>query len=369
MKLIKEGEVLVAKTRTGADKFWQGLIYEKNGYCYLATRYWQITKTGKQSKIQESEPYIVKPKNLGKTNETTTREQADLEFKSMVLKQMDKGYNLEGALPDTNKLPLPMLAQKWKTSKHRINFPAYVQPKLDGNRVVFNGDKAQTRGGKPIIPEVMAHLQCDTQGMILDGELMLPDNQLLQDTNSAIKKFHPETSPLLEYHVYDIVDPVLTFKERYEKVAQWIKHGNNVPKNIKLVSTFVVESPQDVSEHHVKFTNQKYEGTIIRNLGGSYQTGQRSPDLQKFKDMEDDEFEIVDVISGEGLYEGCGIFVCKTPAGEIFNCNPEGTIEQKRQYLLDRENLISKMLTVRYQTITKDGKPQFPVGVIVRDYE
>ena len=33
------------------------------------------------------------------------------------------------------------------------------------------------------------------------------------------------------------------------------------------------------------------------------------------------------------------------------------------------KSYIGKMLTVKYQELTDDGKPRFPVGINIRDYE
>jgi len=71
-----------------------------------------------------------KAKNVGRSNETTPEQQAELEAKSKWNKQKDKSY-----CEDPNNIqPLlnPMLAHPYEKYAHKVKFPCAVQPKLDG---------------------------------------------------------------------------------------------------------------------------------------------------------------------------------------------------------------------------------------------
>jgi len=89
--------------------------------------------------------------------------------------------------------------------------------------------------------------------------------------------------------------------------------------------------------------------------------------LLKLKDFQDAEFRIVDVEEGKGSFRGKAIFVCETDEGYRFNCAPEGSMEHRAELYRTRKNHIGKWLTVRYQALTEDGAPQFPVGVDIRE--
>lgn len=82
-------------------------------------------------KIQEISEIIYAGKNIGKKNETTPEQQALLEAESKYNKQLDKGYTVDGSPPKVDTI-LPMLAHKFSEFSHKIVYPAYVQPKLDG---------------------------------------------------------------------------------------------------------------------------------------------------------------------------------------------------------------------------------------------
>ncbi len=90
--------------------------------------------------------------------------------------------------------------------------------------------------------------------------------------------------------------------------------------------------------------------------------------MTKLKRSQDKEFKVINVIGGENTPE-LGVFVCLAENGMEFNCTPEGTKEQKMEYLTNKVNYIGKMLTVRFFERTKDGKPFHAVGVTIRDYE
>jgi len=362
--IMKSSDVIETKSKTGV-KSWRGYVVRSPMGEYSLTSSWfnENAKTGKKSVEQFATPYPVTEKNVGRANQTDVLTQAFLEFESMVKKELDKRNSVR---------PLPMLAQKFSERAKYIQFPAAVQPKLNGMRMLFDGETGWSRGGKDIIPECIAHLTQNVQdvvgGAILDGELILPGNVLLQETMKAAKKYRAGVSDKLLYCVYDIIDAsgVVPFDFRSETLKQFVGMINN--PQIVFVETRIVNSIDEVKAAHKEFTAQGYEGTMIRNLASTYDINQRSNGLQKYKDFVDDEFTIVDVIDGDGSFKGCAIFVCETHNGQHqFNCTPEGTTKARKALFESRESLIGKKLTIRYQELSEDLVPLFPVGVTVRE--
>ena len=121
-------------------------------------------------------------------------------------------------------------------------------------------------------------------------------------------------------------------------------------------------------EYYQKFMNEGYEGIMFRNEGANYLPHYRSKHLQKYKEFQDDEFEIVGGKEAEGEDRGTVIFECKSKSG-TFWVRPRGSREYRKRLLVDILNLTGKKLTVRYQNLTEYGEPRFPVGIAVRDYE
>jgi hypothetical protein len=97
-------------------------------------------------------------------------------------------------------------------------------------------------------------------------------------------------------------------------------------------------------------------------------------DLLKKKDFIDAEFPIVgyeaEIIAEEGKPDrNAIIFICGLPDGNTFTVRPRGSHELRIEWYNDAESFIGKDLTVRYQELSEDGVPIFPVGIAVRDYE
>ncbi len=363
MKIVKSSEWLISENKAGGEKFWRLHVVKDGNDYYTQTEWYQISKTGRETKRQTSEPYYAEPTNVGRSNERNSQEQADFEFDAVIKKQKDKGFREKGERK--NVRPMPMLAHKFTDHKKKIEFPVYVQPKLNGMRMLFDGENGWSRGNKEVIPEVIQHLKFDTGGFILDGELMLPNNVLLQESMTAIKKYRPELSPKLLYHVYDIVDSELPYAKR-QQIIHDIFHS--APKNVVRVPTWEAHNESDVLVWHKSFTRDGFEGTMIRNPDMPYEIGKRSYSLLKLKDFVDAEYRIVNVVDGDGSDVGLAIFELETDSGERFNCRPEGSQENRADLFKNRRELVGKYLTVRYQELSKDGIPIFPVGVSIREW-
>jgi DNA ligase-1 len=245
---------------------------------------------------------------------------------------------------------LPMLANKWEDRQKYITEPFYVQPKIDGIRLLVSNKGCFSRTGKPV--KGVEHLARGLKdGEYLDGECYIP-NKTFEEITSMFK-MNPES---LEFHVFDYFDlnrPNLTFEERKERIS---------------VDTFLVKKVVEIQKYHDMFVRDGHEGIMIREASSVYEIGKRSNHLLKYKAFQTDEFPIVDVKEGTGREKGTAIWVCKV--GEHhFSAKPEGTLEVRRKLLEDKDKYIGKQLTVRYQNLTALGVPRFPVGIVIRDYE
>jgi DNA ligase-1 len=363
MQTIKTSDWLISENKKGDNKYWRLHILADGDDFYTCTEWYQISSTGKETKKQLSAPYYCEPTNVGRANERDSQAQAYFEYDAIIKKQMDKGYLPKGE--KKQERPMPMLAHKFKDHKGKVEFPVYVQPKLNGMRMLFDGEVGFSRGNKEIIPEVIQHLKFDTGGYMLDGELMLPNNVLLQESMSAIKKYRPGISNKLVYHVYDIVSPHKSFDSR---CALLMYLSKNFPPNVNLVTTVGCKDESNVYAHHTKFVSDGYEGTMIRDPHMTYEIGKRSYSLLKLKDFVDAEYRIVDLVDGDGSDRGLAIFVLETNSGERFNCRPEGTQENRAELFRKKRELLGRFMTVRYFELSRDGIPIFPVGVSVRDW-
>lgn len=401
--------MMYARTKNGGAKWYEVKVVHKSGVSELHRI--KASKIG--GKAQTDIDEIFEGVNIGKANETTRVQQAEFIAKSTVNKLRDQGYktlkdlgfkidedveggyirvsdetfytSLEIVLSEALSEPntdaqgnvKPMLACGYREDK--VELPTFLQPKYDGVRCLAirtpEGVGLFSRGGKPYFASEIEKelLEVMQPGQILDGELYSHKELTFQEIISAVKdrKDGNEFLPKIQYFVYDMPDVDAAFRERWFDLCELLR-GKKL-KKIVLSQISQVMQIADIMKKHDEWVDDGYEGLMIRNKRGRYEFGNRSNDLIKYKVMKDSEFEIVDVLEATGRDKGTAVFVCmatlKDGSVSKFNARPEGTKELRTSYFNDRKKLIGKMLTVRFQKLSDDGIPIFPVGVIVRDYE
>jgi DNA ligase-1 len=207
--------------------------------------------------------------------------------------------------------------------------------------------------------------------LILDGELY-SDTLTFQEVVGLVKKEtlrgdDAEKMKQIFFAVYDIVDTEATNQAREEALRSLF--ASHTFAHIRPVPTMVCEKRDDLADAHARYVADGYEGLMLRNRSGKYRIGVRSTDLQKYKEFEDAEYEVVGFKEGDGVEKGCVIWVCKTASGQSFAVRPRGTHEERAAILPSANQYIGKQLTVRFQELTNDGVPRFPVGIAFREYE
>ena len=144
-------------------------------------------------------------KNLNKSNCTTHFTQAIMEAQSKWTKKVNEGYSTinetneetkqetTNEKQETTKVIYPMLAQDFNKHKTKLKYPAFIQPKLDGYRCIFNSkDKScNSRQGKEFSiikrTDLYKELMSIKDDIILDGELYIHKG-LFEDLVILIKK-------------------------------------------------------------------------------------------------------------------------------------------------------------------------------------
>jgi len=360
------------KDNTGKIREWKIVV---NGNTYY-------TETGiVDGKIIRSEITVCEGKNIGRSNETTPEQQAELEAQSLYKRKLEHGYykNIEDVDKGVQYIE-PMLAQKYKSFDKVQN--VFTQPKLDGIRCIASRDGVFSRKGKEFVS--IPHILKETQAFLkkypfivaLDGELY--NHELKDDFNkitSLVKRqkvksrdaldFLDTTRRLVQYHVYDIitVEP-MTFSDRARLLALLDELQYTIP-----VATIKILTEKQLDDIYGDFLTAGYEGQMVRDGNGIYEH-KRSKFLLKRKEFVDVECEILDVIEGKGNRSGmAGSVKLKHPNGNVFNASIRGGLDYNKKLLNEKFEIIGKLGTVRYQNLTPDGIPRFPVFISVRDYE
>lgn len=375
---------------TGEPTQWQGFAAEGNDGVVIFTEFGRVGGT-----IQRSKPSIVDAKNIGRSNETTLRDQAISQIDSKCTKKQKEGYKPQGvaaapAMLKHQERILPMLAPSEIYPHHvrHLTWPLLGQPKLDGMRLVTDGQDFWSRKGELQNEANIRHLRHDTKGLLIDGEVLLPpDVAGFQTSMSAIKDAKNADARKLVYCVFDIVDLTRPFHERYELLREFLKA--NPHPSWALVATVELADDAAARKFFATCLDKGMEGIMLRNREGRYRPKARSRDLQKFKSIDDDEFTIVGYKEAKGGWSGTPVFRLVTNAankpaadgstprpGVEFEAKPKMSLSEAQQLWADRDALIGKQATVLFQGYydqkaddDEAGKPRFPRLKTIRDYD
>ena len=338
-------------------------------------------------KKQHVTDVIKKGKNIGRSNETTKEEQAELEAQALWTKKQEKDYR--ETIEELNSKEktssfggfLPMLAHKYKKHYKKIKWPAYCQPKLDGIRSISRKENDKVtlwfRSGKQV--KTMQHIEealnsVMKNGEIWDGELYI-HNADFNKIGGSIRRdvnLDMQTAQKIEYHIYDfprikIEDNLLLEYHPYKyRLDEFNSRKLNHP--LVTVETSVIIDEEEMKKYFSKYVEKGYEGIMIRNVGSSYEQ-KRSYDLLKYKEFDEDEYKVVGYEEGRGQLAGAvGSFICELPDGQKFKAKLKGkdVTNLLIHYFKNPELFMGKSLTVQYQGMSKDNIPRFPVGKALR---
>jgi len=377
------------------------VIETEDGYGKINTEYGEL-----EGKKIHSSDVIKEGKRIGTKGETTAFEQACKMAMSKWKKKMKQKYYETIEEAQNVVYVSPMLAHKFEMknlNKKRgtnITTPAIGQPKLDGWRCiakcVMSKNKCdiemKTRSNTLYDTGNFQHIvnelkrgykgRPELSDLYLDGELYtidVPFEELGLLKSKDKSKKQNEKFALVKYFVYDcfFVDNLkMPFIERYEL----LKHFTTNCNNVILVENIKINSENDIVEAHSKYVAMGYEGLMLRNIESPYDMGKRSKNLQKYKQFDEDEFEIVGFKEASGEDIGTIVFQCKTNIkstksvkpkkgnnNQTFDVRPKGSREYRRELFENGDKYIGKQLTVVYFGMTKYGIPRMPVGKAIRE--
>ncbi len=366
-------------------------------------------------KISRHIPTYPKPKNIGKKNERNSLEQALVLSRSQFLKKINMGLTTtpnKNVKINASTMYFPMLVHKYENEKKRLNYPLYVQPKLDGARVIafltkkpqsnptYKDVKLYTRQKKEYIgfdsirKDLLEPL-CDlwnirdNESIYVDGEfykhgmnLQIISGAVRNPKRKCIKKYKG-----IKFHVFDAFYPSNnddTFQDRINILNDLFELIDS--SEIVLVKTMLVKNEKDQELLYNKYLKKEYEGTILRNVDSLYLTSPtnnsskiRSKFVLKRKPKFRDEFEIVGFNQGtKGRDIGAIIWQCKLhDSDKTFTATPNIPYDERyKLFKLLKKNkqsiFISKyknrMMTIEYEDLSTDGTPLRAKSVGFREH-
>lgn len=282
-----------------------------------------------------------------------------------------------------------MCAFKWQDHRHKLTYPFYVQPKLNGVRALYHQGTMQSRGlreeeGKVWNPEVVAHFTNDLlkacpPNWLLDGELYC-HGKSLQQINSAIavkRKSASSVTQEIQYHIFDIIDTTdlhRPFDQRATLLetlkANLVVHSTTT---IQVVPTSLVCAPGVDDQLYELYRLQGYEGLMYRIPSAPYGFAEECGNkenrwkyLLKRKGWIDDEFLITGftLTTGDKGNQGFQL-TCQTQTGAEFTVGSGLSQELQAYYNLNSpEGFLAK---VRFEMLSDKGIPLKPTLEAILD--
>ena len=337
-------------------------------------------------------------KNIGRANETTPLAQAYAEANSTWDSKIRSGYVEDITQVKQSVLgsgiPAPMLAQKYspdgsqKSSKTLAQMKLagqmiHVQPKFDGVRcltkITKDGIEMFTRKGDLMlpVPHIEAQIKEISQKLfnsirsdevILDGELYT-DAFSFNTLNGLIRREdktheHLEMLKQVKYHIYDLMSDV-HYAERHYILFTFYDNE----ESLDVIPTYpIYATDENIRQKMETFLADGYEGLMIRRLDTPYEH-KRSWSLVKYKDFQDAEYKVVDII--EDARGGIiGAFVLEMDVMTVdrdgreiktFRAGVKDLSQEEGRKMLDNKSAyVGKFATVEFFSLSEYGVPRFP---------
>lgn len=262
----------------------------------------------------------------------------------------------------------------------QVSWPKIIQPKLDGICCLAVNGVAMSRNMKPIPNRYVQKVFKELNLHGLHGELMVKGD--FNDVQSAIMREDGE--PNFYYVVYDKWDmPELPYQIRELELKSVVEGVSS--KYVVAIESWTVFAPKGCEEVLEDYIQAGYEGAMLRDHGSLYKQGRhtlKGQGLLKLKKFLDDEATIIGFeekltntnvkeLDERGYSKRSSKKEGMVPAGTLgalivrwrgveFNIG-SGFDDAMRQYIWDnRERLLGKLVTFRYQELSKYGIPRFP---------
>lgn len=271
----------------------------------------------------------------------------------------------------------------------RMNFPAYVQLKMDGmrfNAIVKDGKvQFRSRNGKEL--DLLGHLELDFiclangTNVVFDGELLVKiDGQIAprQIGNGILSKANKGTlsdkeAALVHATLWDMVPYDHFVSGVSDKIYQdrfGDLQGLILPERIHLVEHTVVESIEAAQTIFEQYLAQGQEGIILKDPKGIWED-KRAKHQIKFKGELECDLRIVGWEDGTGKNTGrLGALVLESEDGVVKVNVGTGFTDAARDAI--KRDVIGKICAVKYNARIIDQKSGvhslfLPVFIEIRD--
>lgn len=250
---------------------------------------------------------------------------------------------------DEEKVPL-LLAHVWSEEYDPTGW--WMSEKLDGVRAYWDGKQLLSRNNN--IFHAPDWFIAGLPSHALDGELWIGRGKFDFTSGLVRQQSKSDAWKQLRYLIFDAPDVPGPFEDRLryltDNISAWKTPYASIHEHERCKGVDHLVSELD------RVTQLRGEGLMLRKPGSSYERT-RSTSLLKVKSFLDAEAEVIGHEAGAGRHKGrVGALVARFGNGKEFRV---GTGLKDRE----RENppAIGSVINVKYQELTKDGIPRFPV--------
>ena len=262
-------------------------------------------------------------------------------------------------IPKPNYMRCAVLSEK---TLKKINFPAFIQLKMDGTyREIHVADgqvTGKTRSGEeyfnPVLFKEMENFPNGfyTGELTIDGESRFTGNGLINSLNPPYEKI---TFTVWDYLTDDdyLEKTKTPYYSRFESLSDIIeKHKSN---RVKLVPNHEVNSIDEALKYVSDWMEQGLEGGVLKDKNNVFKNGTSGTQL-KIKLKVDAEMRIT------GFTDGTIGTKREGKIGAIQFSNDEGTIkgqcsgfsdEELDLFTKNKDNLIGRIISVEFNDIVK----------------
>ncbi|QGM46136.1 ATP-dependent DNA ligase [Methylocystis heyeri] len=271
-----------------------------------------------------------------------------------------------------------------------LTYPLIASPKLDGIRCIAAADDGapMSRKFEEIPNRHIYNIFREAHRVfpltLLDGELMVPGKdfngvQSIVMSRDAVSNF--------EHHVFDLAYANIPFRERLTELQSY-----KLPPWVKIVDQWEIANLMELIAAEEYCAQAGYEGIMLRNPEAGYKLGRstlKEGALMKYKRWYDAEATIVGSVElmlneneatkdaightkrskkKEGLVPGGTLGALKVQFfGVTFEVGSGFTDDQRAEYWSSRDQLPGRVITFKYQELSKKGVPRFPVWLGFRE--
>lgn len=396
----KEKTALFAGAHSNAMSLFLHAVYAYDRLYYIKDLP-EVAGAGESKDIEEGQwlaPFLElldECKKTGRTQETKQKVIGWLESQNplvakwcrrAILRDLRIGVGVELVNKAGYNIPVfevQLATDGKKCKKLSSMFPGYVSPKLDGYRcfaVYKDGEvRLLSRNGSvfknfPTIEAAVVELakRMEQAALVLDGEIMSDDFNSMQ--KSAFASVRGTTVGDVKFHIFDRLSYLEyeegefaeMFVDRVPYIEALGKYTENLP--LVIVPHVEVNSEEEILNLERKYLEDGYEGAMFRSAELVYYFGKKSNKMLKFKTMQSQDCVITGMIEGEGKYVGMlGALVVRQENGVSCEVGTGFTDQMRKEFWDNKDDIIDKMIEVKYQELSPDSVMRFPVYMRFRD--